>query len=70
MSTAGHRRRITGAEHAIASALATISHAQTRALLAVGDNPTRVEAINHATEHAMAAMLGMGRATRPGWLVA
>lgn len=47
--------------------MVTISNAQTAAL-AVAATPYRVEAVNHAAEHAMAAIRGMDKALRADWM--
>ena len=46
-------RRMDEARRSLKAAMITISHAQTAAL-AVAATPYRVEAVNHAAEHAMA----------------
>ena len=62
-------RRMDEARRSLKAAMVTISHAQTAAL-AVADTPYRVEAVNHAAEHAMAAIRGMDKALRADWMEA
>ena len=62
-------RRMDEARRSLKAAMITISHAQTAAL-AVAATPYRVEAVNHAAEHAMAAIRGMDKALRADWLEA
>ena len=60
-------RRMDEARRSLKAAMVTISHAQTAAL-AVAATPYRVEAVNHAAEHAMAAIRGMDKALRADWM--
>ena len=60
-------RRMDEARRSLKAAMITISHAQTAAL-AVAATPYRVEAVNHAAEHAMAAIRGMDKALRANWM--
>ena len=61
--------RMDEARRSLKAAMITISHAQTAAL-AVAATPYRVEAVNHAAEHAMAAIRGMDKALRADWMEA
>lgn len=60
-------RRMNEARRSLKAAMVTISNAQTAAL-AVAATPYRVEAVNHAAEHAMAAIRGMDKALRADWM--
>ena len=60
-------RRMDEARRSLKAAMITISHAQTAAL-AVAATPYRVEAVNHAAAHAMAAIRGMDKALRADWM--
>ena len=60
-------QRMDEARRSLKAAMVTISHAQTAAL-AVAATPYRVEAVNHAAEHAMAAIRGMDKALRADWM--
>ena len=66
-TSAGRARRMDEARRSLKAAMITISHAQTAAL-AVASTPYRVEAVNHAAEHAMAAIRGMDKALRADWM--
>ena len=60
-------RRMDEARRSLKAAMVTISNSQTAAL-AVAATPYRVEAVNHAAEHAMAAIRGMDKALRADWM--
>ena len=60
-------RLMDEARRSLKAAMVTISNAQTAAL-AVAATPYRVEAVNHAAEHAMAAIRGMDKALRADWM--
>ena len=60
-------RRMDEARRSLKAAMVTISNAQTAAL-AVAATPYRVEAVNRAAEHAMAAIRGMDKALRADWM--
>ena len=60
-------RRMDEARRSLKAAMVTISNAQTAALAAAA-TPQRVEAVNHAAEHAMAAIRGMDKALRADWM--
>ena len=68
-TSAGRARRMDEARRSLKAAMVTISHAQTAAL-AVAATPYQVEAVNHAAEHAMAAIRGMDKALRADWMEA
>ena len=68
-TSADRARRMDEARRSLKAAMVTISHAQTAAL-AVAATPYRVEAVNHAAEHAMAAIRGMDKALRADWMEA
>ena len=62
-------RRMDEARKALKAAEVTIANAHTYAV-AASATPQRTEAINHAMEHAMAALRGMDKALRADWMEA